>query len=88
MESGYDTYVLADGVTSIHPAEVPIALERMRQGGVKVTTSESFLFSCMGELTMSPFSRSISSLVLRFPRFAFSLPVEASFLWGRLPDLQ
>lgn len=49
VELGYEVHVLADGVTSIHhKGEVPVALDRMRQAGVYVTTSESFLFTYMG----------------------------------------
>ncbi|KAF8318191.1 Isochorismatase hydrolase [Clavulina sp. PMI_390] len=53
---GYEVYVLADGVSSIHHAgEVPIALDRMRQSGVLVTTSESFLFNAMGDASRAEF---------------------------------
>ncbi|KAF5357651.1 hypothetical protein D9758_007448 [Tetrapyrgos nigripes] len=37
-------YVLADGVSSCNPHEVPIALERLRALGAVVTTSESISF--------------------------------------------
>jgi nicotinamidase-related amidase len=48
-DKGHEVYVLADGVSSInHKGEVRIALDRMRQAGVFVTTSESFLFSAVG----------------------------------------
>lgn len=53
---GYDITVLADGVSSInHRAEVPIALDRMRQGGVNVSTSEAVLFTFMGDASRPEF---------------------------------
>lgn len=44
LEGGYDVHVIADGVSSCNPEEVPIALERMRQAGAQITTSESLAF--------------------------------------------
>jgi len=44
LERGYDVHVLADGVSSCNKEEVPWALERMRQAGAQITTSESVLF--------------------------------------------
>ncbi|KAH8996979.1 Isochorismatase hydrolase [Lactarius hatsudake] len=44
LERGYDVHVLADGVSSCNKEEVPVALERMRQAGAQITTSESLLF--------------------------------------------
>ncbi|KAH9967725.1 Isochorismatase hydrolase [Lactifluus volemus] len=44
LEEGYDVHVLADGVSSCNKEEVPWALERMRQAGAQITTSESMLF--------------------------------------------
>ncbi|GBE79220.1 hypothetical protein SCP_0204170 [Sparassis crispa] len=43
-EAGYDVHVLADGVSSCNPEEVPYALARMRQAGAQITTSESIAF--------------------------------------------
>ncbi|KAI0260931.1 Isochorismatase hydrolase [Gloeopeniophorella convolvens] len=44
LERGYDVHILADGVSSCNKEEVPWALERMRQAGAQITTSESLLF--------------------------------------------
>ncbi|KAH0565592.1 hypothetical protein GP486_001007 [Trichoglossum hirsutum] len=62
LASGHKVYVLADGVSSCNPQEVPIALDRLRKEGAVVTTSESFLFECMGDAGISEF-RQISALV-------------------------
>lgn len=48
LEHGYDVHVLADGVSSCNKEEVPWALERMRQAGAQITTSESMLFQLQG----------------------------------------
>ncbi|KAI0751246.1 Isochorismatase hydrolase [Daedaleopsis nitida] len=49
IERGYDVYVLADGISSTHPQEVPIAIERMRRAGGQITTSESAAFELLGD---------------------------------------
>jgi len=49
LERGYDVHVLADGVSSCNKEEVPWALERMRQAGAQITTSESLLFQLQGK---------------------------------------
>ena len=48
LERGYDVHILADGVSSCNKEEVPWALERMRQAGAQITTSESMLFQLQG----------------------------------------
>ena len=49
LERGLDVHVLADAVSSCNSQEIPIALERMRQSGARITTTESILFQLMGE---------------------------------------
>mmetsp|Transcript_29822 Transcript_29822/g.81837 ORF Transcript_29822/g.81837 Transcript_29822/m.81837 type:complete len:108 (+) Transcript_29822:398-721(+) len=49
LELGYEVHVLADGVSSQRAVDRDTAIERMRQAGVFVTTTESVLF----ELTRS-----------------------------------
>lgn len=49
LANGHKVYVLADGVSSCNKEEVPIALRRLQRDGAVVTTSESFLYECMGD---------------------------------------
>lgn len=62
LREGHKVYVLADGVSSCNPQEVPIALNRLRAEGAIVTTSESWLYECMGDAGIGEF-RQISALV-------------------------
>lgn len=55
LREGHKVYVLADGVSSCNPQEVPIALARLRAEGAVVTTSESFLYECMGDAGIKEF---------------------------------
>ena len=48
LQLGYDVHVLADGVSSSRPQEVPIALSRIRQAGAQITTSETVAFELQG----------------------------------------
>ncbi|KAI1074692.1 Isochorismatase hydrolase [Whalleya microplaca] len=59
---GHRVYVLADGVSSCNPQEVPVALARLRQRGAIVTTSESWLYECMGDAAIPEF-RDMAKLV-------------------------
>jgi Isochorismatase family len=47
LKAGHKVYVLADGVSSCNREEIPVALERMRQAGAFVSTSESFVLSLL-----------------------------------------
>ncbi|KAN0131274.1 Isochorismatase-like protein [Lactarius tabidus] len=55
LEHGYDVHVLADGVSSCNKEEVPLALERMRQAGAQITTSESMLFQLQVDASSANF---------------------------------
>ena len=65
LREGHKVYVLADGVSSCNPQEVPIALNRLRAEGAVVTTSESFLYECMGDAGIGEF-KAISGLVREY----------------------
>lgn len=62
LAAGHKVYVLADGVSSCNKEEVPIALARLRAEGAVVTSSESFLYECMGDAGISEF-RDIAKVV-------------------------
>ncbi|EJD54025.1 Isochorismatase hydrolase [Auricularia subglabra TFB-10046 SS5] len=62
LSRGYAVHVLADGVSSCNPQEVPIALASIRQAGARVTTSESLLFQLIhdaGRPEFKPFTQMI-----------------------------
>lgn len=65
LREGHKVYVLADGVSSCNPQEVPIALARLRAEGAVVTSSESFLYECMGDASISEF-KGIAGVVKEF----------------------
>ena len=54
---GYRAYVCADAVSSRRPADCQIALERMRDAGVVVTTTESAIFEMVGQAGTDAFKR-------------------------------
>jgi isochorismate hydrolase len=61
-DAGHKVFVLADGVSSCNQEEVPVALARLRAEGVTVTTSEGWLFECMGDAGIEEF-RQVSALI-------------------------
>lgn len=49
-DAGHKVYIIADGVSSCNPGEVIIALDRLRsESGITVTTSESWMYECVGD---------------------------------------
>ncbi|KAJ3303337.1 Isochorismatase domain-containing protein 1 [Kappamyces sp. JEL0829] len=59
---GVHVFVVADGVSSCNRQEVPLALERMRQHGCVVASSESILFQLMKD-ALHPSFKQISALI-------------------------
>lgn len=50
LQEEHKVYVLADGVSSGNREENSIALARLRQAGAVITTSESWIYECMGDV--------------------------------------
>ncbi|KAF2727929.1 Isochorismatase hydrolase [Polyplosphaeria fusca] len=59
LQDGHKVYVIADGVSSVNKEEVPIALARLRHEGAIVTTSESWLYECVGDAGIKEFKQII-----------------------------
>ncbi|KAF2791892.1 Isochorismatase hydrolase [Melanomma pulvis-pyrius CBS 109.77] len=59
LREGHKVYVIADGVSSCNKEEIPIALARLRSEGVVVTTSESWLYECVGDAGIEEFRQII-----------------------------
>nr|XP_019009150.1 uncharacterized protein I206_05795 [Kwoniella pini CBS 10737]OCF47931.1 hypothetical protein I206_05795 [Kwoniella pini CBS 10737] len=55
-------FILADAISACHELEIPLALDRMRDTGAVVTTSEAMLFQMMGDGTGSN-DKPISELI-------------------------
>ncbi|KAF2675386.1 Isochorismatase hydrolase [Microthyrium microscopicum] len=62
QRAGHAVSVIADGVGSVNGGEVRVALDRLRAAGVTVTTSESWMYECMGDAEIKQF-REVSKLV-------------------------
>ncbi|KAK4169209.1 Isochorismatase-like protein [Cladorrhinum sp. PSN259] len=59
LEAGHKVYVIADAVSSSNKEEVGIALARLRQAGAVVTSSESWMYECMGDAAVPEFKEVI-----------------------------
>ena len=55
LAAGHDVYIIADGVSSCNREEVPVALARLAAAGATVTTSESWIYECMGDAGVAEF---------------------------------
>ncbi|SPO47992.1 related to Isochorismatase domain-containing protein 2, mitochondrial [Moesziomyces antarcticus] len=62
LERGIQVHVIKDGVSSCNVGEIDVALERMRDSGAKITTSESVLFQMLVDASHPKF-KAISSLI-------------------------
>jgi len=63
--AGNNVYVLVDGVSSCNREEIGVAMDRLRGEGVVVTTSESWLYECLGDAGVEEF-RGVAGLVKEF----------------------
>ena len=52
LSEGHRVYVITDGVSSCHEGERGVALQRLRSEGAIVTSSESFIYECMGDASI------------------------------------
>ncbi|KAM9960050.1 hypothetical protein ACTFIW_007283 [Dictyostelium discoideum] len=59
LENGYDVHILSDAVSSNNNNDRLVALERMRQSGAFITTTESIIF----QLTRDATHKSFKSIV-------------------------
>lgn len=57
LRLGYTPYVCADAVGSRRPMDSAAALERMRQAGAVITTTESVIFELLGEAGTDAFKK-------------------------------
>ncbi|KAK0646036.1 Isochorismatase-like protein [Cercophora newfieldiana] len=62
ISAGHRVHIIADAVSSCNREEVPIALARLRAAGAVITTSESWIYECMGDAGIDEF-RSMVKLV-------------------------
>lgn len=62
LERGHRVYVIADGVSSINPEERGVALQRLRDAGAIVTSSESVVFECLQDAKREGF-KEVSGVV-------------------------
>ncbi|KIM83890.1 hypothetical protein PILCRDRAFT_818906 [Piloderma croceum F 1598] len=62
LELNYHVHVIADGVSSCNVEEISIALDRIRQAGGHITTSESVAFQLQRDASMTTF-KPFSSII-------------------------
>lgn len=64
-EKGFDVFLINDCISSYRESDMKIAIERAKDAGVKLTTSESLLFELAGDSACAEF-KSLSTLVKEF----------------------
>ena len=65
LDRKINVIVLADSVSSMNRGEIKIALERMRQAGAVITTSDSIIFQLVNDAN-SPKFKEISALIKEY----------------------
>eukprot|EP00050_Salpingoeca_kvevrii_P022635 m.129682 g.129682 ORF g.129682 m.129682 type:complete len:196 (-) comp9773_c0_seq2:2746-3333(-) len=66
LERGLDVHVIADAVSSRSPVDRRYGIERMRQAGAFVTTTESMLFQLMKD-SKHPQFKQVQKLIVNLP---------------------
>ncbi|KAJ1925333.1 hypothetical protein IWQ60_000881 [Tieghemiomyces parasiticus] len=74
LENDYDVHVLSDAVSSMNYPETQLALERLRQSGAFITSSESALFQLAGD-AKHPNFKEISNLVKKYQEATRTSPL-------------
>lgn len=49
LKRGHRVWIVKDGVSSVNQEERHVALDRARQEGARITTSESIIYECLGD---------------------------------------
>jgi len=49
LSHGHRVWIVQDGVSSCNPEEREVALQRLRQEGARITTSESLIYEMTGD---------------------------------------
>lgn len=62
VQAGYQVFVVADATTSRRPQNLHLALERLRQNGVSIVSTEMVLFELLGRAGTEEF-RELSRLI-------------------------
>lgn len=62
LARGHRVWIVQDGVSSCNAEERAVALDRLRQEGARVTTSESVIYECLGDAA-DPAFKGVAALV-------------------------
>ncbi|KAI9145911.1 Isochorismatase-like protein [Paraphysoderma sedebokerense] len=65
LNSSVDVHILQDGVSSMNPGEIPVALKRLQNLGATITTSDALLFQLLRDAKHDNF-KAISGLVKKY----------------------
>ena len=66
LERGHDVHIASDGVSSRHLADRHIALQRMRDSGAFISTTESLVFQLLGN-SKHPQFKTVQKLIRQLP---------------------
>ncbi|KAA8908353.1 Isochorismatase-like protein, partial [Sphaerosporella brunnea] len=59
LKEGHKVYIIADGVGSCNSQEIGVALDRLRNEGCTVTSSESWMYEVMGDAKIPEFKQMV-----------------------------